>query len=119
MASIMPAEDGSHNHTPMRFLPPVRNVRTPAAPEVAQHAAKLRAAVFGMQFPAMCPKQGRGVMYYHTLPQVGFGLVIEYATMHQAHTTFQQGFSEVCHHGQVARDHSERVRSRRCQGRRW
>ena len=77
MASIMPAEDGSHNHTPMRFLPPVRNVRTPAAPEVAQHAAKLRAAVFGMQFPAMCPKQGRGVMYYHTLPQVGFGSVIE------------------------------------------
>ena len=103
----------------MRFLPPVRNVRTPAAPEVAQHAAKLRAAVFGMQFPAMCPKQGRGVMYYHTLPQVGFGSVIEYATMHQAHTTFQQGFYEVCHHSQVARDHSERVRGRRCQGRRW
>ena len=57
MASIMPAEDGSHSHTPMRFLPPVSNVRAHAAPEVAQHAAKLRAAVFGMQFPAMCPKQ--------------------------------------------------------------
>ena len=82
--TILPAEDGSHSHTPMTFLPPVSNVRAPAAPEVAQHAAKLRAAVLGMQFPAMCPKQGRGVMYYHTLPQVGFGSVIEYATMHQA-----------------------------------
>ena len=72
------APDGSHSHTPLTFLPPTATLGA-AVPELAKHASQLRAAVERRQFPSeMCANVA---LYLHTLPQVGFGSVIEYAIM--------------------------------------
>ena len=70
------AADGSHGHTPLRFLPDFQ--QNPDG-SLRQHGARLHAAVTALQFPPRCRRNR--VFYMHELPQVGFGSVIEYAVM--------------------------------------
>ena len=83
--AVAPAQDGSHGHTPLRFLPAASSLSAAADSEAMRHATAFRAAVEALQFPAYGCGGGTGeqraIFYMHELPQVGFGSVIEYAMM--------------------------------------
>jgi hypothetical protein len=78
----MPALDWSHSHTPLIFFPPRATVVGGIAnPQAIAHALRLRSAVAALQSPGDGQRCRDKAFYMHELPQVGFGSVIEYATM--------------------------------------
>lgn len=84
--AVSPARNGTHGHTPMRFLPPVGALSSAKADaEAVKHATSLRDAIEALQFPpsSQCtpPEGDKPIFYMHELPQVGFGSVIEYAML--------------------------------------
>lgn len=77
---VGPAADGLYGHTPLRFLPALNK---PGTEDLKQHARRLQEAISSLQFPSDGKPQCQidRVYYMHDLPQVGFGSIIEYATM--------------------------------------
>ena len=77
-----PAMNGILGHTPLAFLPALSASSGGSNDALRRHASKLQAAVNEMQFPADGSRCWRNKVYYmHNLPQVGFGSIIEYASM--------------------------------------
>lgn len=77
---VSPAADGLYGHTPLRFLPALNK---PGTEDLKQHARRLQEAISSFQFPSEGKPRCQidRVYYMHDLPQVGFGSIIEYATM--------------------------------------